>query len=335
MACSTSTAASTGCGNARTWVFTINNPESPLDFSDKGDVRYCVYQEETGENGTRHYQGYLELTRTYTLNMLKKLKGFERAHFEQRRGTRDQARQYAMKEDTRVAGPWEHGVWVRSGQGNRTDLDSVRRSIAEGASDLDLADNHFSEWVKYRNSFKEYRRLKMGQRDWPMEVQFFYGPPGTGKSLSAKSENPDAYWKGRSEWWDDYSSQRTIILDDFYGWLPWDFLLRLLDRYPLLLGTKGNHVQMQSRKIVITSNAPPSTWYTNLQEKAKINMDALWRRITEIRIYHEAYPASPLSTSSMDSSNSAPPTPEWETINMKNDWKSGRDLFLIKIATTQ
>ena len=125
--------------------------------------------------------------------MLKKLKGFERAHFEQRRGSRDQARQYAMKEDTRVAGPWEHGVWVRSGQGNRTDLDTVRRSIAEGASDLDLADNHFCEWVKFRNSFKEYRRLKMGQRDWPMEVHFYYGPPGTGKSLSAKSENPDAY----------------------------------------------------------------------------------------------------------------------------------------------
>ena len=129
---STSSAASTGSGSARTWVFTINNPESPLDFSDKEAVRYCVYQEETGENGTRHYQGYLELTRTHTLNMLKKLKGFERAHFEQRRGSRDQARQYAMKEDTRVAGPWEHGVWVRSGQGNRTDLDTVRRSIAEG-----------------------------------------------------------------------------------------------------------------------------------------------------------------------------------------------------------
>ena len=56
-------------------------------------------------------------------------------------------------------------------------FDTVRRSIAEGASDLDLADNHFCEWVKFRNSFKEYRRLKMGQRDWPMEVHFYYGPP--------------------------------------------------------------------------------------------------------------------------------------------------------------
>ena len=42
----------------------------------------------------------------------------------------------------------------------------------------------------------------------------------------------------------------------------------------------------------------------------------------------------PSSTSSMDSSNSAPPVPEWDQIDMK-DWKSGRDLFLIKIATSQ
>lgn len=326
---STSAAAS-GSGTARNWCFTINNPEAPLDFTELTDVRYAVYQEESGENGTRHYQGYVELKRPIRFTAIKKWKGFERAHLEQRRGTREQARDYAMKEDTRVNGPWEHGQWVSGGQGARNDLENVRRAIISGASELDIADNHFNEWVKYRNSFTAYRRLKTGDRDWPMEVQFFYGPPGTGKSLLARQENPSAYWKGRSQWWDDYASQEVVILDDFYGWLPWDFMLRLLDRYPLLVETKGNHVKFQARKIVITSNSPPQAWYRNLQEKSQLNMDAIWRRLSIIRIFSVLPPHSPGSISSTGSSNL--PVPEFEEIAMGHHWTSGRDEFLVKTA---
>ena len=70
-----------------------------------------------------------------------------------------------------------------------------------------------------------------------------------------------AYWKQRSNWWDGYSTQETVVLDEFYGWLPFDLLLRLCDRYPLLVETKGGQVQFVAKTIIITSNSLPSNWY--------------------------------------------------------------------------
>lgn len=45
--------------NAVNWCFTINNPEGLLDFDTLPPHKYCVYQEEIGENGTLHFQGYV------------------------------------------------------------------------------------------------------------------------------------------------------------------------------------------------------------------------------------------------------------------------------------
>lgn len=47
--------------SGRNWIFTINNPATPDDdpVTWEGSVRhltYCVWQKESGENGTPHYQ---------------------------------------------------------------------------------------------------------------------------------------------------------------------------------------------------------------------------------------------------------------------------------------
>jgi hypothetical protein len=68
----------------------------------------------------------------------------------------------------------------------------------------------------------------------------------------------------------------VVIIDEFYGWLPYDLLLRLCDRYPLLLETKGGQVQCSANTVIITSNLNPSQWYKNVYHKA------LYRRITTI-----------------------------------------------------
>lgn len=256
---------------ARNWCFTLNNPTTTtLPFDDS--VQYAVWQKERGENGTEHLQGYVEFKKVRKLGGLKKL--FPTAHFEIRRGSQTQAIEYCKKEDTRIEGPWEYGE--RKEQGKRNDLAEVKEKLDKGASLVEIADSHFSSFVRYHKSFKEYKRLKTAKRQWKTEVQVFWGPTGSGKSRRAMEENPGAYWKTNSQWWDDYDGQETVIIDEFYGWFPFNFLLRLLDRYPLTVETKGGHVEFVAKKIVITSNQKPEDWYRN------IDVSPLMRRLETI-----------------------------------------------------
>lgn len=81
-------------------------------------------------------------------------------------------------------------------------------------------------------------------------------------------------------WWDGYSGQHTVIIDEFYGQLRWSFVLQLLDRYPLRVETKGGCVPFVSRRIIITSNREPSQWY-----KSSIDPAPLLRRLTAVHAF--------------------------------------------------
>ena len=96
------------------WVFTINNPEpSEMNsiYSVQSEIKYLVYQFEKGESGTEHIQGYIEFNEGKTWHEVKEILG-RRTAFKRRYGTRDGAREYCMKEETRLRGPWEIGRWI-------------------------------------------------------------------------------------------------------------------------------------------------------------------------------------------------------------------------------
>lgn len=150
----------------RAWVFTLNNPTSdelPLHPKE----RYVIYQRERGENGTPHLQGYIELTTNSKLGGMKKwLPG---AHFELRRGTRDQARAYCRKEETAEAGPWERGDFDQGGQGKRNDLADAVNALKEGGM-RQVAEEHPTAFVKFSRGLRELQReLKEKPRDLGFE----------------------------------------------------------------------------------------------------------------------------------------------------------------------
>ncbi|MDD1463547.1 hypothetical protein MEO39_26550 [Dolichospermum sp. ST_sed2] len=256
----------------RNWCFTLNNPTNAPTREQFTGANYIVYQLEQGDNGNIHYQGYVEFEEKKSLDSLRRM--LAGAHFEIRRGSQQDAINYCKKQDTRLAEPYEDGIPKQ--QGKRSDLDEIRNAIIKGESNESIADNYFGQWVRYHRSFTTYRNLKQPPRTWKTEVYMCYGPPGTGKSKYAleSSEPTTQYWKQRSQWWDLYENQVNVILDDYYGWLPWDVLLRILDRYPLLVETKGGQVNFTAKKIFITTNSKPDTWY-----KDSPNFKALTRRI--------------------------------------------------------
>jgi len=262
---------------SRNWIFVINNPDTtgggvdPLQW----ECKYLIYQRERGAEGTIHYQGYVMFREAKSRRTLKNTLSMT-AHWEPAKSGPEYNITYCSKEDTRIAGPFEKGTRPL-GQGKRTDLDVCREMIIQGKPEVQIADEHFQTWCKYFKAFERYRRLKIPFRDWQTTVEVYWGPPGSGKSSKAQRTYPGAYWlpqpKNNEVWWDGYEGQEVVVIDEFYGWLKHSFLCRLCDRYPLLVETKGGHVAFTARKIIITSNKPPTEWY-------KFGLGALERRFS-------------------------------------------------------
>lgn len=172
-------------------------------------------------------------------------------------------------------------------QGKRNDLLAAKSMLDEGATMQDLSQELFGVFLKYERGLYSYLAHNAEPRMWEMEVYVFWGDTGVGKTKrvyeEAKSSGGSVYpmaqnYKGGVVWWDGYHGQDIVLIDDFYGWLPWSYLLRLLDRYPMLVRTRAGHMQFTSKRIYITSNQDPREWYSG-----SMNFATLRRRITEIK----------------------------------------------------
>jgi hypothetical protein len=158
----------------------------------------------------------------------------------------------------------------------------LKHALDEGRSEREICDDDelFPAWVKYHRAIERYKRLHtMRARNWATHTTVLYGPPGTGKTRWCMDHGgEEAYWLkkpiGNSVFFDGYDGQEIVIIDEFYGWIPFDLLQRMCDRYPLLVDTKGGMTNFYPKKIFITSNKHPSQWYKN-------GMGALARRFSD------------------------------------------------------
>lgn len=241
------------------------------------DMKYVIWQVEKGENGTPHWQGYITFNNAKKLTFLKN-RCSRTAHWEPRKGTHKQAVEYCSKEDTRLSGPFIFGEAPQ--QGKRTDLADLKQDLDEGFNLRQIATTHFAPYIKYARGIQSYRRLMSNSRNFKTNVTVLYGDTGVGKSKLMQTFCPLAYWKTTGDkWWDDYDFQEDVVIDEFYGWLPYAYLLRLLDRYPMYVETKGGMVNFTAKNIYLAANNPPDQWY-NWSEKMKY--DPLDRRIDNL-----------------------------------------------------
>lgn len=251
-------------------------------------VRYAIWQLERGEEERRlHLQGYLELFSPMRLSGIKRLTGERTGHFEGRRGSRDAARAYCMKESSaldplvRV----ELGTWRSGGQGTRMDLAGLQTSLDGGATLTQVSNSHFGEFLRYNRGIMLYQQLNGSQRSQVTECYVYIGDPGTGKSRYVQENYPNAYWKPPNHsWWPMYAGQEDVIFDDFDGsWFSASTLLRILDRYPLIVDVKGSHVNFIAKRVHITVNAGAEHWYN--WDNIATSYSALLRRITLVKVF--------------------------------------------------
>lgn len=290
---------------SRAWVFTLNNParnDIPKDWYDVGDVIYVCWQVERAASGTIHLQGYF-VTKPNPSNkngfsstwVKQNLNG--KMHIEKRMGTHEAAREYCRKDESRLHGPWELGSWsdsagqsgggAKAGAVNASKILAIKAKIDAGVPEATLYEEHFGEMLRYGKSFDRYRIVKKDlRREWMTRSLVFWGPPGTGKSRRAqlvadKFYGSDVFnWdpSGDRHFMDGYNGQKCVIINEFYGQLPINFLLKLLDRYPMQVETKGSAVPFVADLIIFTSNEPPHLWYGKgvaPGEPSKIPIDVL------------------------------------------------------------
>jgi len=278
---------------ARDWVFTINNPDSDdWDLLQAFPSKYLVFQVELGEEGTPHIQGFVQFEDKLRLTACKKL--HKKAHWEKRRGTPDEARDYCMKEDTRIDGPYEYGA---------ISYDAVQKlhAVAKAIKDsgLDHAIERFPEaYIHYHRGMAALSNHYTKPRDpaHPPVVTVLYGKSGAGKTRYAMECFPSPYLLGAAgsasssaNFVGDYRplEHQTFVLEEFYG--DWQFrnLLRALDRYPNEVQTKGGYLQFLASHVVITSNVPPDEWYPKLFATQVETLPALKRRIHNLILFTE------------------------------------------------
>lgn len=262
----------------RNWCFTFNNAPALLEPSSWTDCTYCIYQEEMGDTGTYHLQGYVEFSKALRLNAVKAI--LPTAHWGQRHGSAKQASYYCEKpvdgcrcehcSDALAAlgGPYIFGEM--KGQGSRGDLMAVKERIDEGATVAEIFEDNFDTVIRHLRGFREYKRLVTPPRNWPMEVLVYSGGTGTGKTRKAYDDYPDLYSvpcaKGSGTYWDDYDGQETVLVDEMYGnRFSWGFLLRLCDRYAMKVPVHGSSVEFTSKRIIFTSNLHPGLWYSKME----------------------------------------------------------------------
>ena len=155
---------------SKSWVFTINNPDSQWIAQQTaaslaapstdvcatgnhlsqlvigGKATFVTWQLELSASGTYHYQGYVEFDQRKRLAGVVKVLG--QAHCEIRKGTQRQAIEYANKAETRIGGPWTYGEAAVSTQGKRSDLEAACELAATDGIRA-VREQHPTSYVKY------------------------------------------------------------------------------------------------------------------------------------------------------------------------------------------
>ncbi len=208
------------------------------------------------------------------------------AHVEAAHAGADACIAYCTKEDTRIGGPYSHGDAGRLGQGSRSDVAEAVAAIGAGTAVGPWVLQHPTS-LRYWSGLEKLRASCFTARgsDVAPKVTWCWGSTGSGKSLwAAHQASPgETYWKpGNAKWWDGYGQQAVCIIDDYRpkDGMSFNALLRLLDRFPLLIEVKGAYLHFKSDHIIITTPLTPQRTFA---EHTREDIAQLLRRITTIK----------------------------------------------------
>jgi len=171
---------------------------------------------------------------------------------------------------------------TKFGSGTRTDINGAAEAIKRGMSQVDVAMKHTEVFFKYPKALDAFRSLVNPSKLRQLQVIYIHGPPRTGKSIGVLRAFPGCFMKSSPSgmWWDGYSGQDVIVLDDVdKDWCSMSDLMSWTDGLPLSVPIKGGMVPAHWDTVVMTSN---STWLEYMRDKPHVQAQALQARVSEM-----------------------------------------------------
>lgn len=268
----------------RNFCFTINNytDDSHKALWSWDQVSYAIFGREVAPTtGTPHLQGYCELKSSKKFSTIKKKIPTAKIAKRAEHATAAHNYVYCSK-----GGDFEE-IGQISNQGKRTDIEIATDLIQSGTPMREVALNNPNTFVKFHRGLEKFQAVIIPPRDRNVapEVICYWGKTEKGKTRHVYEQieaSPHYAWgPSQGKWFDGYTGQDCVFMDEFRGQLPFGFLLTLIDRYPMRVEFKGGFTQMAATKFVFTSPKHPRDWY-DLSGDAHDKIDQLLRRFTKI-----------------------------------------------------
>lgn len=260
----------------RNFRFTHNNYED-TELQDNLKCRYMVYGKEIAPTtGTPHLQGFCIFESALTLSAArKKLPGCDVrvADYPQ------EAADYCKKDgDVTERGK----APISKREQGEMEIDRYERAY-EMAKEGNLEDIPKDILIRHHGALN---KIKESNQQKPLPLTelsnvWYHGPPGSGKTRKAHADHPDAYLKGLTKWWNGYTDQEVVIIDDM------DPCHRVLTQemkewchhYPFPAEFKGGEKCIRPKSIIVTSNYSIDEIWEDAITRA-----AMHRRFTEVFI---------------------------------------------------
>jgi hypothetical protein len=276
-------------GKSRLWCFT----NFDLEFNYSSIIKNTTAEyiqigiEKCPSTEKIHHQGLI-----YYSGQRGSIKGVAKdlgkCHVEMCKGNLDQNSDYITKDEGKSHYQViEYGI--RPAQGFRTDLDSVKDSILAGEITVDEITvenpNLYHQYGRTLNKLEDIA-LRKRFRTEMTKAEWIYGKTGTGKSHYAfNNYSPETHYLYPNDggWWDGYTGQEIVIINEFRGGIMYSELLELLDKWPKTVRRRGREpVPFLAKLVIITSSLHPTDVYQGVLEKDD-SIDQLLRRLKIMR----------------------------------------------------
>lgn len=237
--------------------------------------RYIVGQIERGEKtGRFHYQIFINFSMPVRPSILKKIDNEIHWNYVYRNNGADD---YCMKVKTRIAGPIEFGFKpVR--RNSKVDWANVKLLAQSGQLDKIDPKLYITHYSNLTRIAKDHLTLTNSNH---LRGIWIYGEAGCGKSKWVRDNCPDLYPKLLNKWWDGYTGQKFVVMDDMdpeHNMLCQQIKL-WSDRYGVILETKGGAVADKYEWFIVTSQYYISEVFTDSR-----SFDAISRRFLEFNL---------------------------------------------------